>query len=69
MKEILKNQVNKYEWNEYYQRMDVVSTYHIFYNEEQKTIYLDAPLEVKVLWRIRRVLAYNGIEYNNIIID
>lgn len=64
--EILIGKIKDRKYNEGLREMEVVKTYHIY--KLNKNIYIDAPIKVSVLNRIRKALRYNYISYDNIII-
>lgn len=67
MNEILKNELCIYKYNEDKNKNEVIKVYHIYQKDD--IIYVDAPLPVNLMGRLRRMLWYNDIQYKDLIID
>ena len=68
MKEILENKIVDKKFNPYLNQIQTIKKYHIYYNEHLKIVKVDAPLKVKHLIKLRKLLVYDNIDYKNIII-
>lgn len=68
IKEILKGQIYEAKYDECLEKLIKTKIYHIMYDKETKTIYIDAPFPVRQLRKLRKYLDYKLIYYKNIII-
>ena len=67
MKEILKGQLNEYEYNDFTKETKVIKTYHIYLDEFNRIVIYE-PIPVKTLNRLRKILKYNNYNPTNILI-
>ena len=68
MKEILKDVICDYKWDELRKELIKIRQYHIYYDKINKCIYVDVPFPVRHMKKLRDRLDYIKIEYFNIII-
>ena len=66
MQEILENVLYDWVWDDFRKTKKKTKTYHIYLKDE--TIYVDAPLPVRQLLKLKKILRNDLINYKNIII-
>ena len=68
MKKLLKYKLYDRIYNPDTMEIENIKTYHMYYDYLNGTIYLDAPIRVSVLYRVRKILDINLFNYENIVI-